>query len=286
MMSLRWFSLVFLLLTSTLGIGQSSNIYAFEFNQTGDELALSNASILTAFNAAGKNTNPAFINDNVILISSDHFDKTQSDIIKLDLTTKRLTRLTHTPESETYPQLRNNGEFSVLLDNRVSTKLHSYPMDLSNGGTSLYNGGSGLEAYTWSPNKRTLYIRDRSGNLSSLDAISFDKSLLLDNVKSRMLIDKYKNVIIAHDEGSKGTFLKKYDTTKQEYKTYGKIVGSSKVIAYLSNHKVLAAVGSKLYLFNLVTTSLWDEVADLSEYGIDNVSDMIIQRNRLIVVAK
>ncbi len=266
--------------------GQSSNIYAFNITNSGDNVTLTNARILTAFNANGKNIDPAFINESTLLISSNYFDKSQQDIIKMDLTTKKLTRLTQTPQSEVQPAPISGGLFTVLLRERqTSGVLHSYPINLSNSGSTLINNMPTLTNYKWT-NDNTLYTLEGEGRLLELQGSNFKRNLLLDNVKSNLLVDKYGHLIFAHSLSANSTLLKKYDTKKKEYKTYTKTINATTVITYLDSHKVLAASGSKLYLYNLVTTSLWDEVVDLSEYGIDNVSEMLLENNTLIVVAK
>ena len=267
--------------------GQSSNIYAFNFVKSGDNVTLSNARILTAFNANGKNIDPTFVNESTLLISSNYFDKGQQDIVKMDLSTKKLTRLTQTPQSELQPEVVSDGQFTVILrESGTSGVLHSYPLNLSNGGTTKINNMPSLTNYTWSKNENNLYTLEGEGRLLQLEGSNYKRSLLLDNVKSNLLLDKYNHLIFAHSLSANTTLLKKYDTAKKEYKTYAKTINGTSVIAYLSNHQILAASGSKLYLYNLVTTSLWEEVVDLTEYGIDNVSELIMGKNTMIVVAK
>jgi hypothetical protein len=284
MTSLRLFTLLIGIIGSFTLQSQSSNIYIFDYNQVGEGMSLADATILTAFNAGGRNVHPSFINDHRILISSDFFEEGQTDIIELDMKTQVLTRLTQTAESEFYPEEIPGDQFSVLLGGN-NKQIHTYPLDLSDGGRTIVSNANNYRAYTWLPNRQTIFINNTNGQLSSYNLDTAEKSILLENVKSNILIDKYKNVIVAQQESGK-TVLKKYDTTKLKYKTYGKIEGSSNILAYLPNHKVLTAVGSKLYLYNLVTTSVWDEVADLTEFGIDNITDLKVRNNQLIVVAE
>lgn len=266
--------------------GQESNIYTFDYTQINDELELSNATILTAFNASGINHSPTFLEDDVMLISTNFFEKDQQDIVKLDLKSQELTRLTHTSDSETFPSAMSGDQFSVLLETGRGNSIHSYPLDLSHAGKTIYDRTEDINGYEWQPNKQTMFIKDASGNVSSLDMNTYEKSILLNNVHSRILIDKYQNILLAQRETTKTSLLKKYDRAKKKYKTYGRIENGSYIIGYLPNHKIVAASGSKLYLFNLVSTSIWEEVADLAEYGIDTISDLIIKDEILIVVAE
>jgi len=266
---------------------QSSNIYAFNIMNSGDNITLSNARILTAFNANGNNIDPTFINESTLLISSDYFDDSQQDIVKMDMSTKKLTRLTQTPQSELQPAVVSDGKFTVLLkENDSRAVLHSYPLNLSDGGSTLISNMPSITNYKWTKKEQSLYTLEGQGRLLELEGNNYNKNVLLDNVKGNLLIDKYKHLVFAHSLSSNSTLLKKYDTIKKEYKTYAKTINSTTVLTYLDNHKILAASGSKLYLYNLVTTSLWEQVADLTEYGIDNISELVIEKNTLIVVAK
>lgn len=278
---------VFCGLQNSILTAQSSNIYAFNILNSGDNVSLSNARILTAFNANGNNIDPAFVNESTLLISSDYFDAKQQDIIKLDLGSKKLTRMTQTGQSELQPSVVSDGKFTVILqESNTRGVLHSYPLNLSNGGTSLISNMPTLTGYTWTASENKLYTLEGQGRLLELEGSYFEKSLLLDNVKGNLLIDKYKHLIFAHSLSSNSTLLKKYDTSKKEYKTYAKTINGTTVLTYLDSHKILAASGNKLYLYNLVTTSLWEEVADLTEYGIDDITELVIEKNTLIVVAK
>jgi len=284
MTSLRLIAILIGIIGSFTLQSQSSNIYIFDYSQVGENMSLSDPTILTAFNAGGRNVQPSFIDDNRILIASDYFEEGQTDILELDMKTQVLTRLTQTKESESYPEEIPGDQFSVLLGGS-NKQIHSYPLNLTDGGRTIVSNANNYRAYTWLPNRQTMIINNTSGQLSSYNLDTSEKSILLENVKGNILIDKYKNVIVAQQEAGR-TILKKYDTTKLKYKTYGKIEGSSNILAYLPNHKVIAAVGSKLYIYNLVSTSVWDEAADLTQFGIDNITDLKVRNNQLIVVTK
>ena len=124
------------LLPSLVIFGQlpQSNIYSFDYKLTNDKMVLSNGQYLTNFNPDGYNSQPSFINDNEILISSNHYDASQTDIIRLDLRRQKLTRVTATKQGEYSPTLTvDRRHFTVIrevLGGDVNQRLWKYPICL------------------------------------------------------------------------------------------------------------------------------------------------------------
>ena len=263
-------------------IGQ--NIYLFDIKQQGSQIELSNAYLLTSFNRSGINTDPTFIDNNKILISSNFFDKDQMDILQLDLATETVTRMTQTQVSETKPKLmRNEKDFSVLLNHN---QLHSYPINLSHGGNTLTSVND-CDDYMWYKSSDLYLIEERKDNrqLVKLDYESGRRQVLLEGV-SDIAIDKYQSIVFAHQTNPSSVFLKKFDPIKAAYKEYTKMQGNSLVFTYLDTHKALAAVGSKIYAYNMVSTDVWTLVEDLSEYGIKNIVGLETKGNKIFVISK
>lgn len=277
------------LLLSIIASSQSLNVYQFGFNKVGDGYTLNNAKLLTGFNKAGFNADPSFSDENTLLISSNHFDKSQIDVIQLELDAKKMTRITHTPDSERYPVLMGDKEnFSVVLKGDSGNSFYKYPLDRTNKGGAIIPNLKGLTGYIWVRFGEVYVLEGKGVNrLSYLNMVSPNENKrMLDNIGEAIKVDKYKNLIFTQAVGPTNIQLKKYDVKKGEYKTYAKTVNGTKVIEYLQDHKILAASGSKLYVYNLASTSIWEEVADLKEYGITDIVQLVVNKDKLIVVDK
>ncbi len=291
-MVLQYKSYVVTLLCLFIGLtsyGQSLNIYQFGFTKVGDGYSLKNAKLLTGFNKTGFNADPSFSDDNTLLISSNHFDKDQIDILQLELDVKKITRVTHTSESERHPVLMGDKEyFSVVLKGKSGNAFYKYPLDRANQGSTIKPNLKGLTGYQWVRFGEAYILEGKGVNrLSYLNLTDSSKDKrMLDNIGEAIQVDKYRNLIFTQAVSPTNVQLKKYDIQKKEYKTYAKTVNNTNVIEYLQDHKVLAASGSKLYVYNLASTSIWEEVADLRDYGISDIVQLVVNNGKLIVVDK
>ncbi len=277
---------LFLVLTHVV-TGQ--NIYKFNLQKLGDGYTLSNAKLLTGFNKGGINTDPSFMQDGKLLIVSNHFDKNQLDVLQLDIARKTITRITHTDVTERYPvELGDKTHFSTILKEQSGTSFHKYPLDRSSKGSTIAPNLRSLNAYAWVRFGECYILEGKGVNrLSFVDLVDSSNGLrMLDNVGESIQVDKYKNLVFTQKLSANNVLLKKYDVKRKEYKTYSKTIDNTQIIAYTQDHKVLAASGSKLYVFNLAATSIWEEVADLSKYGINKVGQLLVNKGQLIVVDK
>lgn len=266
---------------------QPTNIYAFDFKRGGDNFEILTAYNLTGFNSQGSNIDPVFASEDVLLISSNHFDKTQQDILQLDMSTKTIRRITQTEGSETRPEmLTDDQNFTVIYDSEGKKELIKYPLNLEFPGITLDQKLPSIDDYAWRKFNELYILESKTKRkLSFFDKTAGEKTVMSENVGD-FVVDKYNNLIFTEVLADKTVMLKKYDTKRSKYKTYSDVEIRSTLLCYLSDHKVLTAKGSKLYLYNLASESIWEEVLDLSDYGIENIVDIKIQKNLMLIVDK
>ena len=79
-------------------------------------------------------------------------------------------------------------------------------------------------------------------------------------------------------------YIKSYNVEDRIAKVITKTRPGSEDFVVLPDGTFLMAEKSKLYSIKPDTDEFWKEVADVSSYGINNVSRLAVSRNRLVMV--
>ncbi len=279
-LSLCFFSLV-------LQAQSNSNVYLFTFIKNGDKLEIKDAENLSAFNNEGLNQDPTFYDDHTIYLSSDYFDN-NVEILKLDLLANTVTRLTKTPEKEFRTTiLKNRKEFSVIKTTGSIKSMHRYPLNLKEKGFPMYANAEKVTGYTYDFNGGTFVSMQQglqSNMLGFLLSNEDEPSILFENTGKHIEMDKYGNLIFIHKMTETKSMFKILDTKTQKAKIIHSAMADSDVFEYLSNNELISCKGSKLFKLNIKNNLGWQEIADLSDYGISKIKDLIIRKNKLVVV--
>lgn len=266
----------------------NTNIYLFNYKISNETLVLSNGKYLTAFNPNGYNNQPSFINDDEILISSNHFDPTQTDVIKLNHRLNKLTRVTATRQGEYSPTLLpNRRDFSVIrevLGGEVNQILWKYPITQSHQGKLALPDERTVGYHSWiNGSELATFLVGDPHQLVVHNLIDGTRQFITNN-PGRALISQAGMLYYVQKTTDNTWYIKVYDPLTGESEIVSKTIPGAEDMAMLSNGSILMTSGSLLYMLNPVEGSSWVEVADLAPLGLNNLSRLSIRRNKIILV--
>ncbi len=261
----------------------TSNIYLFKTELRDSVLMLSDPQFLTAFNKGGYNNQPAFLNNNDLLIASAGPKDNQTDIYLLDLEAKTRMRLTRTAESEFSPKpTPDNLYFSVVrveTDADRSQRLWQYPLDRQDEGKPSFRYLRGVGYYHWLDKFKVAIFNVTSGDLNYLSmADTRDASIanLSPSVGRCFGTSPNGKLVYVHKVTDSNWVIKALDRNTLDVSEITKTIPGAEDFVVMKDGAIVMGKGSRLYRFHPVKGKVWQEVADLRKQGITNITRMAV----------
>ncbi len=283
--------LSFLICCQSLLISQdlpSTSVYSFSFIKDAERLRIKSASLLSGFNKGGYNNQPSFIDDNSLFVTTDYYGE-KTEIVKLDQYEKKIYRITKTVESEYSPILLSDQKnFAVVRVEKDNTTqhLHSYPMHLEDKGKTVYDEIENVGYFTYDQTGNVyLFLVDEPHKLAFVDRDTKKSKVLFQDIGRTLKCDKYNQLIFIHKVGDQW-LLKSYNPNTQTATIIDRCLHNVEDFEYLSTHELIMAKDGIIYKLNMENNIGWREYVDLNEYGITNITRMIIRKNKLVVVTQ
>ena len=253
----------------------NTEIFLFDLNTENGKFQLSNFKNIS--NNEGYDNQPSFLDDNVILFSSNR--KGQTDIAKYYSNYDSKIWLNHTEGSEYSPlKIPNHNAVSAIrLDKDGKQLLYNY--SLSNGESSVLIEDLVIGYHVWL-NDNTVLSSVLDGNNLSLYLSNIDTKTnrkLEENVGRSLHKIPNSNLI---------SFVSKKDSLKWKIKSIDPVSGSIKHLkitldkiedyCWLPNGTLLMGKDDKLYKYKPKRDSNWIEIASLSDFGIKNITRLTV----------
>jgi len=266
----------------------STNIYAFTYKLAHDKMQLTEGKYLTNFNPNGYNNQPSFVNDNVLLISSNHYDASQTDIIKLNLRSNKMTRVTATKQGEYSPTLMpDRRHFSVIreiLGGDVNQILWKYPLNQNHKGIQALDDELTVGYHSWINSTELATFLVGEPHRLVIHNLLEDTPILLDKNPGRSLITRAGKLYYIHKMSEANWVLKVFDPFTGNVNSITKTVAGAEDMDIMPNGNIIMTSGSKLYMFNPDKQTDWIEVADLSSFGLSSLNRIKVRRNKIVLV--
>jgi len=286
---LSW--LIFLCLLSTTLSSQLPNteIYSFQFRIISDSMVLTNGKRLTSFNQDGYNNQPQFFGDDIVYISSNYFDPTQTDIIKLNLRNQRLTRVTATPEGEYSPTIMKNGrEFSVIKDTQglddIYQVLWSYPTNQLTSGRRIIPDITTVGYHNWlTSSKIALFLVENPIQMAVYDVheeslVSFGSDI------GRCMVTLGNRLFYTRINTDGDHILNSYDFQNDENESHQSLPKGTQDFAITADGRIICGQGSALFMSNPGLDESWIKIKELKANNINRISRMTIRKNKILLV--
>jgi hypothetical protein len=288
----RFISLLFLaavLVQSAFAQLPATDLFMIHFSNVDTQFSLKKVSYLSAFNPLGYNNQPKFIGLNELYLSSDTYSLGKSEVIKLDLFSETLERMTMSKESDFSPSPLPNGDglSTVRIEqDGVTQTLWAYNDQSFTTGARLFENISTIGYYNWLsevdiamfllPDPFTLYI----GNINT--GIS---KPIIENIGRCLKQDDDGKLLFTHVINKELRYIKSYDLESDKTEVICQALVGSEDFEIINNGALIMANNSKLYYFDPAISSSWTEVLDLSEFGISDISRLAYSGGRLVLVS-
>ncbi len=274
-----------------------TKVFAFDFQQRDTAFSFSNPRYLSAFNPYGYNNQPAFVDDNTLLMAVQYPDMPQPDLFSFDLKNRSQTRVTRTLSGEYSPAPIGDGShFSAVRQEYVGKdtviRLWRFPANRIDNGEPIFPYLNGLAYYEWLSSRQLAVFL--TGAVSKLAIISLGSTSAIpvqENIGRTFRRLPNGNLLFVRKEVQAGGGWALMELNLYRLTDPPRLVGSTLVgqedFTVLRDGSLLAGAGSKLYHFDPIRNPSWREVVDFRFYGLKKISRLTTnQRGTLVLVAE
>ncbi|RFN57831.1 TolB family protein [Marixanthomonas ophiurae] len=283
----KYFALLLSLIGGAIIAQENTEVYVMDVNPAYSGLEVFNLQNIS--DNSGYDSQPSFIDNNTVVFACNNNDQTDISVYNISSEEKSFFN-PPTKGGEYSPvQIPNSNEITaVRLDPDGKQRLYNYNED-----------GKSTEAI---PNLQVAYyaFKDQNTLLASVLAVD-GLDLVLTNLQTQKVDTlKYNAGRSIHKVPNTKrtmsyTFLNEdgnYDIYQLNIETLESFFVAELPIGiqdhiWLSESKLLIGSGNKLFLYDLFGNGEWQEVANLSEYNITNITRLALSPNgkKLALVA-
>ena len=266
-----------------------TQLYSFDYTIEGDSLILDQPQYLSAFNRLGYNNQPSFFSPYEIYLTTNMYDDSSTDIVKINIRNESLYRVTETVESEFSPTPSPDpAYFSCVRIERdgKDQSLWLYPVNRSSYGRRLLEKLDNIGYHIWlSDNEVGLFLVGSPHQFAIANVKSGIVNKLLENIGRCFRINDNDQLLFVHKITEDNWYIKSYDLVTKKYKIITETLPGSEDFELLNDGSILMGNGSKLYRFiDTGVNAKWTVVQDLSILNINNISRMAISESKLLMV--
>jgi hypothetical protein len=244
-------------------------------------------SIVRLTSRPGYDNQPSFASTTHVLYTAFD-DKGAVDIWRYDLATRAAAPITKTaPESEYSAQLMPDGRISVVKVEQDSTqRLWSIAPDGSDARVVL-EYVKGVAYYTWVDAQHVVaYVIGSPSMLELIDARTGERRSIAGDIGRTIQKVPGRNAISFVQIAGDQNWICMYDLDTGKAELLVRAPKQNEFYTWTPAGALLSAEGSVLYVWDGVTRGAWKQVADLSQFGVREISRMTASPDgtRLIVV--
>ncbi len=247
---------------------------------------------LTSFNRKGYNNQPNFFSNNDLYLTVQlPTDTTQTDIYSLNLSSQTLSRVTETTRTAEYsPTLMFGGQrFSAIeVEADGTQRLVSYPFDRSEGSRLEFSKITGVGYHCWLRDTLAALFIVGQNDAPHVLYVAGTKSQKLQRITSNpgrcLLPLAGGNLAYVYKATEETWYLKTFDPKKLTSDIIVKMPPKSEDFALLPNGTYLTGNGTKLWQYRPGREANWQEVADLSKYGVKSITRLAASRDGKLAV--
>lgn len=264
-----------------------TNVYSFDIDNANGVVTIGSGIYVSGFNKGGYNNQPSFINGEIYL-TSNWKEEGQTDILALDLNSRSLNRVTATPESEYSPTLMPDKDyFSVVRveqDGKDSQVLWKYPIDRSNHGEKIFDNITNVGYHIWINRSLVgMFLVGEPHTLVVRNVFADHNKILAQNI-GRSLHTKGGNLIYIEKSSDEAWYIMSYNSYTEEYNKIIQTLPKREDFLLLHDGTILMGDGSSLFAYNGKIHTSWTKIADLSPYGISNITRLATDHKKLLLV--
>lgn len=274
-----------------------TKVYSFDFSRRDTSFEFSNPLYLSAFNPNGYNNQPAFIEDDVLLLAVQYPDMPQPDIFSFDLGDRTQTRITRTRSGEYSPQPIGDGtKFSAVrqeyLGRDTVLRVWEFPANRIDNGRPIFKYLNGTGYYTWLNSRQMALFLTGIPSQLVIGDLTTDKTVPVAEMPGRCF-KRLPNGNLLYVQKSNNPLepwllmeQNLYRLNQPPRQVTATLPGSEDFVV-LNDGTILMGNGSKIYHYDPIRRGEWREIVDLRFYGIRKISRLAYnERNKLAVVSE
>lgn len=287
-----FFFLISLLVVFTAVAQGPTDLYVFQIQKANNRYHLYKPQFLSGFNPGGYTNQPWFTPDGDLLVSVRMSGENQNDIYRLSLDDHKLRRITRTLANEYSPRIDPTSQYlSVVRQVQGDTMDQQvFISRLSGGGfKSITPDRKDIGYYTWlDEDQLALFRIDGETNKLEKYTIGDQKARKITSAVGRSLwTDKSGSVLYVHKFSTDYWYLKRFNADAFSMDIIAQTPGMTEDFALAPDGTYFIGMEGKLFSFHPDQQDTWQVVADLTIYGITDVSRLAVSPDgtRLAVVA-
>jgi dipeptidyl aminopeptidase/acylaminoacyl peptidase len=228
---------------------------------------------------SGYDNQPSFLPDGKSLFYTSIKEGLQADIYKYDIEKAEITRMTDTPEREYSPTVTPDGEyFSVIRVEADSTqRLWKFPLA---GGKPvlILEKIKPVGYHVWvDQNTVVLYILGTPNLLKLVDVKTGKAETIAASVgRSLHMTPGKREVSFVYKSSADEWVIKSQHIKSHRLTSFIKTLPGSEDFVWLRDGALLMAKDSKLFKYNPASDKDWQEVADFSKEGINEITRLAV----------
>jgi dipeptidyl aminopeptidase/acylaminoacyl peptidase len=289
---------IFLLMLSALSVNASgqagrgvpaTDIFLADLTSRDGRMSLGQPRNITG--RPGYDNQPMFSADGKGLFYTSIREDNQADIYLYDLAKQATKQITATKESEYSPTLTPDGKaLSVIrVEADTTQRLWSFPFGGAAPSLILQNIKP-VGYHLWlNQNRLLLFVLGQPATLQMVDAKTEKAEKLADNPGRTLLaIPHQQKVSFVHKVSDSEWLIKSLDLKNRQIATLTKTLPGVEYFCWTPQAVLLMAKDAKLYQWDARKPDSWQEVADLSAFGLKAISRLAVspKGDKLALVAE
>jgi Tol biopolymer transport system component len=217
-------------------------------------------------NRNGYDNQPYFMPDGKSILYVAYKDSTQSDVFKYDITSKKITQLTKTKESEYSPNLTPDGKSISVVRVDADTGQRFYKIPLNDfSKAQLIRGTDSIGYYCWlNDSSLAMFVLGTTMSLQVLNTKSSERKWIASDIGRCMRLspDKRKMYFVIKQNEAEWSIFQLDILSLTINKVISTLKGSED-FAVLPDESLLMGSGGKLYI-KKAGSNEWKEIADFT----------------------
>lgn len=270
---------------------QPTNVYMFDLNHPADTVFdFRNPRYLTSFNPNGYNNHPWFFEESVLYISSQMPGEAQPEVYRLDLGNNTVAKVTATVEGEyspmRMPDFYNFSAVRMEFQGRDTLiRLWQFPMDRVTNGRPIFKYVTNIGYYCWLNSQQVAcHLNGRISKLAIGDVRTDQFTEIDQNVGRCIRLLPSGNLMYVQKTNFGLWQLVEYNPLNQQKDIITNTLPNVQDFGVLSDGTIIMGSGSKLFKFNRLKDSDWQEIADFRFYNINNITRIAVSKTNKIAI--
>lgn len=267
-----------------------TDLYLFQLTeQPAGSIHVHSPEYLSGFNKGGYTNQPCFVTDRELYISVRKKEDNQNDLYAIQIDNRTIRRVTDTPDSEFSPTLFPDRARIGCV--RQTTKgpnrqnLVVFPVDQSENGRILLPDVENIGYFCpMDAGIIALFLVEDQSRLAFSDPTTGNTEPRLSNIGRCLRLDPDGNLVYVHKYTDAYWYLKSYDPIQKRSGIITETLPGEEDFCLDKRGRIFMGKGSKLFMHPGTEDGDWNEISDLSVYGVGNITRLALNGNNQLAL--